>query len=99
MSDIETEILSLIKHNENTLTNRANFFLLGESMLVAAYATLNANHKSGRGMCIVWLGLIISCVWLMWGTKFYCNTRKLVTMAKKERQFILSFYALPQNTP
>lgn len=72
-------LIDLIKHNENTITSRSNFFLLAESMLITGYATFNSPP-------IIVLGFIISGIWLIWGYKSFNNTRVLIEEIKKCRE-------------
>lgn len=75
------EALNLIKHNEATLTSRANFFLLAESFLVAV-AISNDISDFLRFVLSV-LAFVISLYWWRWGDRFLGNTKILIQDLKE----------------
>jgi hypothetical protein len=53
-------------HEDDHLTNRVNFFLIGESMLVSAYATLLSSSKTNIGgatYIVALCGILIAGMW------------------------------------
>lgn len=56
------------KHEENLAASRGNFFLVGQSMLFAAYATLRAANHPRPTIAITLicsLGIFAACMWLL----------------------------------
>ena len=56
------------KHEENLATNRGSFFLVGQSMLFAAYATLRAANSPRPTLAVALicsLGIFAACTWLL----------------------------------
>ena len=56
------------KHEENLATSRGNFFLVGQSMLFAAYAALRAASSprpSNAILSICGLGIFGTVIWLL----------------------------------
>lgn len=67
------------KHEENLLTNRGSFFLVGQSMLFAGVATLRSvSEASARSALPVFygLGMFIALIWLGVDLGHYFRTRK-----------------------
>jgi hypothetical protein len=66
------------KHEENLATNRGSFFLVGQSMLFAGYATLRAAN-SPRPTSAIWLfcglGIFAACIWLLVSVLHIAGTR------------------------
>ncbi|MCY2979447.1 MAG: hypothetical protein NTU79_12355 [Planctomycetota bacterium] len=65
-------------HEENLLTNRGNFFLVGQSMLFAAFASLRATgNVQLRASIVVFglLGIFVAIIWLGIGIGHYKLTR------------------------
>jgi hypothetical protein len=57
-----------LQHEDNLFTNRCNFFLVGESMLLTAAATLLTTKEPAnpRALTILYAaGVIVSAVWLL----------------------------------
>jgi hypothetical protein len=54
-----------IKHEEDLFTSRANFFLVGESMLLVGVATLLTSHEPPHNAIQVfcWAGLLSTVLW------------------------------------
>jgi hypothetical protein len=70
------------KHEENLSTNRGSFFLVGESMLFAAYATLRAAGSPRAAIAIssiCGLGIFGTCIWLLVGIFHSYVTRRPLT--------------------
>jgi hypothetical protein len=66
------------KHEENLLTNRGNFFLVAQSMLLAGVAALWAGDSNPIGpFCLLFcaLGVATSTVWLRVGLLHHTQTR------------------------
>ncbi len=66
-----------IKHEGNVFNARGNFFLVAESMLLVAVATLTASHEPRAGL-LLWTyiaGVFVTLVWL------YVNGKHLRTQA------------------
>jgi hypothetical protein len=66
-----------LKHSENTFTNRINFFLVAESMLMVSYATIANNYQLRNrtiGLVIILLGVLFTVAW------FYVNLRAAINM-------------------
>lgn len=66
------------KHEENLLTNRGSFFLVGQSMLFAGVATLRASQEASAHSALpvfYFLGIFISIIWILVGLAHYCLTR------------------------
>jgi hypothetical protein len=66
------------KHEEDLATNRGNFFLVGQSMLFAAYAALRAPNSPRQlipiqGIC--YLGIFATCIWLYLSGNTLVKTR------------------------
>jgi hypothetical protein len=67
------------KHEEDLSTNRGSFFLVGESMLFAAYATLRAAVSPRPSVAIssiCGLGIFGTCIWLLVGILHFIVTRR-----------------------
>ena len=63
-------------HNEDTITNRTNFFLVAQSLFaVAAITLLNDDLvfelRSSSLWLVSWGGLLVSIVWMLLGVKMY----------------------------
>lgn len=68
-----------VKHEENLLTNRGSFFLIGQSMLFAGVATLRSVQEASAYSALpvfYFLGIFISLIWIGVGLGNYCLTRK-----------------------
>lgn len=66
------------KHEENLATNRGSFFLLGQSMLFAAYAVLRAANSPRPTIAVSLvgaLGIFVVCVWLLVSALHTVGTR------------------------
>jgi hypothetical protein len=65
------------KHEETLATNRASFFLVGQSMLFAGYGALRAANSPPvtaiSAFCI--LGVFAGCIWLLVTILHAANTR------------------------
>jgi len=65
------------KHEENLFTNRSNLFLVAESMLFAAVATLRAApHPTLTAALLASLGIYVTVVWLRVSHLHHTRTRK-----------------------
>jgi Na+-driven multidrug efflux pump len=72
------------KHEENLTTNRGSFFLIGQSMLFAAYATLRAATTPRPTIAISLigaLGIFVACTWLLVSVLHNIGTRKPLIVA------------------
>jgi hypothetical protein len=72
------------KHEENLLTNRGNFFLIGQSMLFAGVATLRSAQETLSYSVLpvfYFLGIFISLIWIGVGFAHNQLTRKQVGAA------------------
>src|SRR5215467_10368317 len=84
------------KHEENLSTNRGSFFLVGQSMLFAAYATLRAANSPRPTtaislICI--LGIFVVSIWLLVSIFHLLGTRIELTRelnAKETRRASIS---------
>jgi hypothetical protein len=75
------------KHEEDLATNRGNFFLVGQSMLFAAYATLRAAVGLRQFTPIRWicyLGIFGACIWLLLSASNLVKTRMPLIRALQE---------------
>lgn len=65
LSEKDVEFVwSWLLHEDNLLTNRVNFFLVAESMLVAAYATLiTSHHLIVASHVVEAVGIVIAAMW------------------------------------
>ena len=64
------------KHEENLFTNRGSFFLVAESMLFAAVATLRAATQSSATTALpvfYGLGILVTVIWL--GVSIFHHSR------------------------
>lgn len=69
------------KHEENLFTNRGSFFLVGESMLFAAVATLRSvdQAKATSALPIFYvLGVFVTVIWLATSTFHHVRTRQKI---------------------
>jgi len=76
-----------LKHEENIVTNRSNFFLVAEAMFVAAVATLwsqseNASQLATLSTCIA--ALLITSAWLFVNVKHIEHTGHKIREKLKE---------------
>ena len=72
-----------LKHENQILASRGNFFLVAESMLLMAVATLWTDNPMERTRLIFMFGisatgLIISWIWLQVNVKHICGTHKAI---------------------
>jgi hypothetical protein len=68
-----------VKHEENILTNRGSFFLVGQSMLFAGVATLRSvKETSAHAALPVFysLGVFIALIWISVNLGHHRRTRK-----------------------
>ncbi len=66
------------KHEENLLTNRGSFFLVGQSMLFAGVATLRSVREGSAASALpvfYGLGIFIALIWLAVGLAHHFRTR------------------------
>lgn len=71
---------------ENTFYNRINLFLVAESMLFAAYATLATIHNNNTAVTAVlaFLGFVLTLVWSCVSHRSYINLGELSDNCRKE---------------
>lgn len=77
------------KHEENLSTNRGSFFLVGQSMLFAAYATLRAasSPRPTTAISLVSiLGIFVVCVWLLVSIFHLLGTRIKLTKVLNDKE-------------
>lgn len=77
-SDDRTFYWEWAKHEENLFTNRGNFFLVGESMLFAAAATLRSVDQPAAASAlpiVLGLGIFASCIWITVNLLHHFHTR------------------------
>jgi len=66
-----------LKHEAEILTSRGNLFLVAESMLVAAHATMAVVSQPQRDVplwAVCTAGLFVTCIWLLVNLKHVCIT-------------------------
>jgi hypothetical protein len=84
------------KHEEDLATNRGNFFLVGQSMLFAAYAALRAASGPRQFTPIQWmcyLGIFGTCIWLLLSGINLLKTRMplIRTLQEHETRILMKF--------
>lgn len=84
--DSEQQALwNFLLHAENVLTSRTNFFLVAESMFIAALSAGISSYRTYYllSSLITIGGLIISIIWLLLGLKIYIRINGIVFEVKK----------------
>ncbi|MBE9572655.1 MAG: hypothetical protein IMF11_18675 [Proteobacteria bacterium] len=70
-----------LKHENQILASRGNFFLVAESMLLVAFATLWDDESMKRLFLLLGIsvaGIIMSWIWLQVNVKHVCGTHKAI---------------------
>jgi hypothetical protein len=79
-------------HEDGLFTNRMNFFLVAESMLVAAYATLVAGTESSRSNAPLIVASTGMAVALVWAYLAWYQVKRTMDPVKRELRQTLQVY-------
>lgn len=84
------KVWNYYQHADNLVASRTNFFLVAQSMLVVAYATIlaYANMEVKEGYihirsCVILLGILYALIWFYTNTSIYTKMKVLGEKLKK----------------